>query len=57
MGLTFRKDDFLEKRLADFGLDLELSETEKQAIEARKAAERFLEPAEESDTPADKKQK
>lgn len=42
MGLKFRKDDFLEKKFADFGLDLDLSETEKQAKAAREAAERFL---------------
>lgn len=49
MGLKFKKDDFLEKRLADFGLDVPLSETEKQAIEARKAAERFLKQDENED--------
>lgn len=43
MGLTFKKDDYLEKRFSDFGLDMPLSETEQQALDARKAAERFLE--------------
>lgn len=50
MGLKFKKDDFLEKKFADFGLDIPLSETEKQAIEARKAAERFLKQDENEDT-------
>ncbi|QIL46374.1 hypothetical protein G7081_04485 [Vagococcus coleopterorum] len=47
MGLKFKKDDFLEKKFEDFGLDSLLSDVDQRANEAKLAAEKFIEKEQE----------